>query len=78
MEVTKWLKPSISVSQIGGSQGFCCPDDAGEVRPPYWNDFRDAEAVAEAVQRPTLRRPGTSGKSRTLSNRIRYRCSFIR
>src|SRR5947208_13981182 len=26
MEVTKWLKPSISVSQIGGSQGFWCPD----------------------------------------------------
>src|SRR2546430_6975145 len=26
MEETKWLKPSVSVSRIGGSQGFCCPD----------------------------------------------------
>ena len=32
MEVTKWLKPSISVSQIGGSQGFCCPDSGADRR----------------------------------------------
>ena len=36
-----------------------CPADAGEVRAPYSkgqkNDFRDAEAIAEAVQRPTMR-----------------------
>jgi transposase len=33
--------------------------DAGEVRRPYSkgqkNDFRDAEAIAEAVQRPTMK-----------------------
>jgi hypothetical protein len=36
-----------------------CPADAGEVRPPYSkgqkNDFNDAEAIAEAVQRPTMK-----------------------
>jgi hypothetical protein len=32
MEVTKWLKPSISVSQIDGSQGFCCPDSGADRR----------------------------------------------
>ena len=34
MEVTKRLKPSISVSQIGGSQGFCCPDLGADRRLP--------------------------------------------
>jgi transposase len=33
--------------------------DAGEIRAPYSkgqkNDFRDAEAIAEAVQRPTMK-----------------------
>jgi transposase len=36
-----------------------CPADAGEVRAPLFqgqkNDFRDAEAIAEAVQRPTMK-----------------------
>ena len=36
-----------------------CPVDAGQIRPPYSkgqkNDFRDAEAIAEAVQRPTIK-----------------------
>jgi transposase len=35
-----------------------CPADAGEVRPyskGQKNDFRDAEAIAEAVQRPTMK-----------------------
>jgi transposase len=36
-----------------------CPTDAGEYVRPYSkgqkNDFRDAEAIAEAVQRPTMR-----------------------
>src|SRR2546429_8516281 len=32
MEVTKWLKPSISVSEIGGSQGFCCPGSGADRR----------------------------------------------
>src|SRR5204862_4650906 len=35
------------------------PADAGEVRSPYSkgqkNDFRDADAIAEAVQRPTIK-----------------------
>src|ERR1700736_3282297 len=35
------------------------PPDAGEIRAPYSkgqkNDFRDAEAIAEAVQRPTMK-----------------------
>jgi transposase len=36
-----------------------CPADAGEIRSPYSkgqkNDFRDGEAIAEAVQRPAMR-----------------------
>jgi hypothetical protein len=36
-----------------------CPADAGEVRTPVRqgqkNDFRDTEAIAEAVQRPTMK-----------------------
>ena len=41
-------------------QGFGqTPTDAGEIVRPYSrgqkNDFRDAEAIAEAVQRPTMK-----------------------
>jgi len=32
MEVTKWLKPSISVSQIGDSASVCRPQRDGERR----------------------------------------------
>ena len=51
----RWRAPSQSQTQWPWPR---CPADAGEHVRPYSkgqkNDFRDAEAIAEAVQRPTI------------------------
>jgi len=51
-----WRAPSQSQTQWPWPR---CPADAGEVRSALFqgqkNDFRDAEAIAEAVQRPTMK-----------------------
>jgi hypothetical protein len=49
---------ALSEPQTQGA-GARCPSDAGAYVRPYSkgqkNDFRDAEAIAEAVQRPTMK-----------------------